>query len=209
MGADDIQASADRHHNSASSKLGGLRATIITPQDEETRFLTRELQRLRVTTCNILPSDEPLPNDTDVVFVDYDPSLPHRISWLSGEGSPALIVILPQAAAISVDALAAITPQAVLARPFTANAIIASLVVARARSTMELRLRSKAHHLEDTLRSARTIERAKAMLMSSRGISDEEAYKHIRSQAMARRVSVSSLAAAIVSSFEILGDAAS
>ena len=203
------QESTERRHQPAPSKLGGLRATIITAQDEEAAFLTRELQRLRVTTRNILPSDEPLPNDTDVVFVDYDPCLPQRISWMSGEGAPALVVILPQAATISVAALTAITPQAALARPFTANAIIASMIVARAKSTMELNLRTKAHRLEDTLRSAMTIERAKAMLMSSRGISDEDAYKHMRSQAMVRRVSVGSFAAAIVSSFEILGNAAS
>ena len=186
-------------------KLDGLKITIITPRDEAGEFLVRELQRLRVTTRTIMPSVDPLPNDADVVYCDWDPSLPRRISWLTGEGQSALIVILPQAETVSADALAAATPQAVLARPFTANAILASLIVARSHSTYEQRLRGKVERLEENLRSTRTVERAKAMLMSSRGMSDEEAYKHIRSQAMARRMSVSSLAAAIVSSFEILG----
>ena len=181
------QASCEPH-----LKFDGLKVTVITPRDEAGEFLTRELQRLRVTTRNVLPSVEPLPSDADVVYCDWDPSLSRRISWLTGEGQSALVVILPQAEAISADALAATTPQAVLARPFTANAILASLVVARSHATYEQRLRGK-------------VERAKAMLMSSRGMTDEEAYKHIRSQAMARRMSVSSLAAAIVSSFEILG----
>ena len=203
------QASPDRHGKPEPSKLGGLRATIITAPGDEADFLTRELQRCRVVTRNILPSNQPLPNDTDVVFVDYDLRLSHRISWLSGEGAPALVVILPQTAAISAAALAATTPQAVLARPFTANAVMASLAVARLKSTTELHLRTKANRLEDTLGSTRTIERAKEMLMSSRGIGDEEAYKLMRSQAMVRRVSVGSVAAAVVSSFEILRDNAS
>ena len=185
-------------------KLQGLKVTIITPRDEAGEFLTRELQRLRVITRNIIPSVDPLPIDADVVYCDYDPGLSRRISWLTEDGNAALVVILPQAAPISAEALAAMTPQAVLARPFTANAIVASLVVARAQSTYEQRLRGKVERLEENLRSTRTIERAKALLMSARGMSDEEAYKHIRSQAMARRTSVSSLAAAIVSSFEIL-----
>ena len=78
--------------------------------------------------------------------------------------------------------------------------------MARTQLRYEQRLRDKVDRLEDNLRSMRTVERAKTMLMSARGLSDEEAYKHIRSMAMARRMSVSSLAAAIVSSFEILGD---
>ena len=186
-------------------KFDGLKVTVITPRDEASEFLTRELQRLRVTTRSVVPSVEPLPSDADVVYCDWDPSLPRRIAWLTGEGQSALVVILPQAESISADALAATTPQAVLARPFTANAILASLVVARSHATYEQRLRGKVERLEENLRSTRTVERAKAMLMSSRGMTDEEAYKHIRSQAMARRMSVSSLAAAIVSSFEILG----
>ena len=186
-------------------KLDGLKVTIITPRDEAGEFLVRELQRLRVTTRSIMPSIEPLPSDADVVYCDWDPSLSRRIPWLTGEGQSAIVVILPQAETISADALAAMTPQAVLARPFTANAILASLVVARSHGTYEQRLRGKVERLEENLRSTRTVERAKTMLMSSRGMSDEEAYKHIRSQAMARRMSVSSLASAIVSSFEILG----
>ena len=52
----------------------------------------------------------------------------------------------------------------------------------------------------------RTVERAKAILMMTRALDSEQAYAVIRSQAMARRVPVSSIAAAIVSSSEILGD---
>lgn len=205
----DPSSSTEPHRAPPSSelhvKLEGLKVTIVTPRDEAGEFLTRELQRLRVTTRNVLPSVEPLPVDSDVIYCDYDPGLPRRAAWLTGDGQSALVVILPQAETISADALAAMTPQAVLARPFTANAILASLVVARAQSRYEQRLRGKVERLEENLRSTRTVERAKAMLMSSRGMSDEEAYKHIRSQAMARRMPVSALAAAIVSSFELLG----
>ena len=186
-------------------KLEGLIVAVVTSRDDAGDFLIRELQRLRVKPHNVLPSAEPLPADADVVFCDYSPNLARRIPWLTCDGRAALVVILPQTEAVSADALASMTPQAVLARPFTANAILASLVVARSHFRYEQRLRSKVERLEENLRATRTVERAKMMLMSSRGISDAEAYNHIRSQAMARRMSVSTLAAAIVSSFEILG----
>jgi AmiR/NasT family two-component response regulator len=51
----------------------------------------------------------------------------------------------------------------------------------------------------------RTVERAKSILMATRHIADDEAYELIRSQAMDKRTSVSSVAAAVVSSYELLG----
>ncbi len=188
-------------------KLEGMTAAVVTSRDEAGDFLIRELQRLRLITHNILPSAEPLPANADIVYCDYAPNLSRRVPWLTGGGQAALVVILPQTEGIVADALAAMAPHAVLARPFTPNAILASLVVARSLSRYEQRLRNKVERLEENLRSMRTVERAKTLLMSARGLSDEEAYKHIRSQAMARRMAVSELAAAIVSSFEILGDA--
>ena len=185
--------------------LEGMTAAVVTSRDESGDFLIRELQRHRIVTHPVLPSVEPLPANADIVLCDYEPNLSRRISWLTSDGRAALIVIVPQIETVLADSLAAATPHAVLARPFTANAILASLVVARTLFRYEQRLRKKVERLEDNLKSMRVVERAKAMLMSSRGLSDEDAYKYIRTQAMARRTSVSSLAAAIVSSFELLG----
>ena len=195
----------DPPHVERHAKLDGLTAAVVTSRNEAGDFLIRELQRLRIVAHYILPSAEPLPADADVVFCDYEPNLSRRLPWLTGDGRAALIIILPQTDTVMTDALASATPQAVLARPFTTNAILASLVVARTAFRYEQRLRSKIERLEENLRSMRTVERAKTMLMSSKGYSDEEAYKQIRSQAMARRTSVSTLAAAIVASFELLG----
>ena len=195
----------DPPHVERHAKLDGLTAAVVTSRNESGDFLIRELQRLRIVAHYILPSAEPLPADADVVFCDYEPNLSRRLPWLTGDGRAALIIILPQTDTVMTDALASATPQAVLARPFTTNAILASLVVARTVFRYEQRLRSKIERLEENLRSMRTVERAKTMLMSSKGYSDEEAYKQIRSQAMARRTSVSTLAAAIVASFELLG----
>ena len=186
-------------------KAEGLKVAVITSRDDSGSFLIRELQRMRVTTHHVMPSAEPLPADADVIYCDYAPDLSRRIPWLTGEGRTALVVIVPQTETIVADALLSMTPSAVLARPFTTNAIIASLVMAWTQFRYEQRLHSKVERLEDNLRSMRMVERAKALLMSSRGLSDEEAYRHIRSQAMARRMSISSLAAAILSSFDILG----
>src|SRR5436189_255263 len=67
------------------------------------------------------------------------------------------------------------------------------------------RLRGRIERLDENLRSMRTVERAKAILMETRRMPENEAYAFIRRQAMDRRVSASSVAGAIVDSFELLG----
>jgi AmiR/NasT family two-component response regulator len=113
--------------------------------------------------------------------------------------------MLPQTEPFSSAMLEAVTPDAVLARPFTGNAVKASVIMGLSQFRYERRLRSKAAKLEENLRAMRAIERAKTIVMNMRSVSSEEAYQYIRSQAMARRVPVSNIAEAIVSSYGLLG----
>ena len=67
-----------------------------------------------------------------------------------GDARAALVVILPREEPVQADALAHATPDAVLPRPFTANAVLSSLVLARSQFRYEQRLRSKIERLDET-----------------------------------------------------------
>jgi len=177
----------------------------VTARDEQGAFLIRELQRLRLRVRHVWPSNDPIPSDADVIYCDYDASLSRRVPWASGEARVALVAILPQTDPISPDMLEAVTPDAVLARPFTVNAILASFVVARSQFLYQRRLRAKVDRLEETLRAMRTIERAKVILMDARSMDADQAYAFMRAQAMARRMQIGTFAAGIVASTEFLG----
>ncbi len=69
----------------------------------------------------------------------------------------------------------------------------------------ECRLRRRIDKLDENLRTMRSVERAKRILMGSRGLTEEEAYNYLRKQAMDRRASIGALATAIVDSQELLG----
>jgi AmiR/NasT family two-component response regulator len=97
------------------------------------------------------------------------------------------------------------TPHAVLHRPFTGATVLTSLAVSRAQFLYEQRLRTRIDKLDETLRSFRSVERAKSILKEKRNLSEEEAYHFMRRQAMSQRVSVGAVAAAIVDSHDILG----
>jgi AmiR/NasT family two-component response regulator len=186
-------------------ELADLSAVVVAPVDDQVGMLLRELQRFRMRVRQVWPMPESVPADADVVYCEYAPDLARRLPWIPGDARSALVVILPTTDAIQADALCHATPNAILPRPFTPNAVLSSLVLARSQFGYERRLRSKIEKLDDNLRSMRTVERAKAILMATRQMPETEAYGFIRRQAMDRRVSASAVAAAIVDSFELLG----
>ena len=186
-------------------ELADLSAVVVAPVDDQVGMLLRELQRFRMRVRQVWPMPESVPADADVVYCEYSPDLARRLPWIPGDARSALVVILPATEPVHADALCHATPNAILSRPFTPNAVLSSLVLARSQFGYERRLRSKIEKLDDNLRSMRTVERAKAILMATRQMPETEAYGFIRRQAMDRRVSASAVAAAIVDSFELLG----
>jgi two-component system, response regulator / RNA-binding antiterminator len=186
-------------------ELVDLSAIVVAPADDQIGMLLRELQRFSMEVRQVWPMPESIPTDADVVYCEYMPDLARRLPWIPGDARSALVVILPTTEAIQAEALRDATPHAILPRPFTTNAVLSSLVLARSQFGYERRLRSKIEKLDDNLRSMGTVERAKAILMAARQIPEAEAYGFIRRQARDRRVSASAVAAAIVDSFELLG----
>ena len=186
-------------------KVHGLQVIVETEIEDQLDFLMHELKKLKAEVRLVNRHAGSLPTNGEVIICDYSPNLEKRLPWVIGEATAALIVMIPHLEDISSTMLEAVTPDAVLARPFTANAIKAALVMGYSQFRYERRLRSKAAKLEENLRAVRAIERAKAIVMSTRSMTSEQAYHYIRTQAMTRRVSVSQLAEAIVSSYDLLG----
>ena len=186
-------------------ELADLTAIVVAPMDDQTTLLLRELQRYRMRVQQVWPMPMSVPSDADVVFCEYCPDLARRLPWIPGDARSALVVIVPASEPIQAEALSHATPNAVLPRPFSPNAVLSSLILSRSQFAYERRLRSKIEKLDENLRSMRTVERAKAILMATRQMPETEAYGFIRRQAMDRRVSASAVAAAIVDSFELLG----
>jgi two-component system, response regulator / RNA-binding antiterminator len=180
-------------------------AIVVAPPDDQIGFLIRELRRTRAQVRLVWPMQETMPSGADVIYCEYIPDLAQRLQWVPGAAAAALVVILPVGGLVNLDALCNATPQCILPRPFSANAIAASFGLALKQFQYEKRLREKIDKLEENLRSTRTIERAKAILMAERGMPEDEAYGLIRRQAMDRRVSAAAVALAIIDSFELLG----
>jgi AmiR/NasT family two-component response regulator len=197
-------AGGDRAQGSARA-LAGLNIAVIAKRDEHGQHLIRELQRTRAAVRPIWPIPEQIPVDHDVLFCEACPDLAKRLPWLPGSPGAALVLLLPAGRPLDLDMLQSCAPHAVIHLPATADAVLSALVVARSHFLYERRLRSRIDKLDDNLRTMRCVERAKAILIETKQLSEQDAYHFMRRTAMERRVSIGALAAMIVDSHELLG----
>ena len=181
-----------------------LSVAVVCEPDSETDFLARELLRTRASVTRIWPLPQRLPEDYDALFCDLGRSLIDALPWDPGEATSALVAVLPPSESCDAKLLCDCSPDAVLHRPFTANAVVTSLVLARNQFLYFRRLQMRIARMDETLRAARDIERAKQILMQTRSMSEEQAYDCLRRNAMDRRLTIAAIASAIVDSHMLL-----
>ncbi|MEX0924049.1 MAG: ANTAR domain-containing protein [Rhodovibrionaceae bacterium] len=181
-----------------------LRIAVILEDGEERNALVRELQRSRASVTSVWPMPAEIPIEHDVVFCQVWRDLPRRLPWLPGHATSALVLVSRQGSSPDGDMVEKCAPQAVLQLPAAPGAVTWNLMLARNQFLYERRLRSRIDKLDDNLRTIRAVERAKSLLMEKRKLNEEEAYHFLRRTAMQKRVSVGSLANAIIDSSDLL-----
>lgn len=179
-------------------------ARIVAPPGPATDALRRALLDLRARVVQDWPEPDPLPAEGDLLCLAYSPALARRIPWIPGQPPLALVVLVAPGQQPSAEVLRLAGCDAVLGHPAPPELVRATLSVARDRFLYEARLRSRIEKLDETVRSLRTVERAKAILMDERNLSEAEAYALLRDRAMERRVTVGAVAAAFLDSHELL-----
>ena len=189
----------------AAAEISSLEIVVAVPRDEEGDMLARELLRTRSGVRRLWPLPPRLPDGVDVMFCELTPELPQCLPWVPGQPLAALVVVTQAVQMPPLKLLRNCAPHAVLHRPFTTGTVLTSLAIARAQFLYEQRLRTRIDKLDETLRSFRSVERAKNILMEKRNLDEEAAYHFMRRQAMSQRVSVGAVAAAIIDSRDIIG----
>jgi AmiR/NasT family two-component response regulator len=195
---------ANRRH-AFPAEIASLGILAVLRGDDENETLVRELLRTRASVRRLWPLPARLPDDADIIFCELVSDLPQSLPWLPGQPTSALVTIIPPAQWPDLTLLRNCAPHAVLHHPVTANTVLTSLMLARAQFLYERRLWTRIDKLDEALRAFHIVERAKAILMQTRKLGEDEAYHFLRRQAMDRRVSISALATAIVDSHTGLG----
>ncbi len=179
----------------------GLRVLVLHPRDRDGETLARQAQRLGCEVRHDWPPSAQPGTDAELVICLVDESTRHVLD--PAETAAVVGVVAPGDAAAH-RLLAANAVHAVILKPVDPAAVLTNLIVAHNNARYERRLLSKISKLEETLRSARKVERAKAILMQRRRFDEPEAYAFLRTLAMKRRVPIGEVATAVIESSEML-----
>lgn len=186
-------------------RLSNLNVAVIAESTEDCDRLLRELQRLHCNVRHIWPMPPQLPSQYDMIFCMLMENLPQRIPWIPGEPEAALAVIDSGEGELDLKLIHNCAAHGVLHYPVTPRSAQACLALAHGHYLYEKRLRGRIDKLDENLRSMRAVERAKALLIRMKDVTEEEAYNYLRRQAMERRVTIGVVANAIIDSHELLG----
>ena len=136
----------------------------------------------------------------ELVLVMHEPETLDGVrgaAALVGYAVPAILAVTSLERALA-DQAAAAGYAAFLVVPSLSGALHGAVATAL-RSEARLRpLQEKVAELERKLAERKLIERAKGVLMETEQLTEEQAYKTMRSRAMARRIGMAALAGAII-----------
>lgn len=183
-----------------------LHAIVSHPRDAEGELFIRSLQRLGAMVECQWPPAETLDRKTDFLICSIEPAARALLENATATPGSAVIGIMDAHDSESLKLVGDVTPHAIIVRPVDPAAIVPNLILARSNAKYQQRQQSKIAKLEETLRSYRKVEQAKAILMHQRAIGEPEAYNFLREQAMRRRVPVGVIASAVVELNDVLSE---
>jgi AmiR/NasT family two-component response regulator len=93
---------------------------------------------------------------------------------------------------------------AVIERPIRPFGLLTNLTIARSIWMERRETQKHMRKIEKKLAGIRRLQKAKAILMDGQGLSETDAYESIRRQAMAKRMAMEDMAAAIIHANEVL-----
>lgn len=184
-----------------------LKVLVNHPEDTDCQTLVRHLHRIGCRVDVEWPPAIEAPLWPDVVFlmIKQEMVARYKTSWAElQERGPALIIIVDYEDPTTLQTVLEMSPNAVIGKPIQPYGVLANLVVARQSKLHHIARHHTVEKLERKLKSVRLINQAKSILMTQLEISEEEAYRRLRSQAMTNRMSTEDVALSLINAGDLL-----
>lgn len=185
-----------------------MRTALVCDRDSRIREgLKLALQHLairNVLTCNQRDNALELALDHRPELVILEAAAPvagHELATtIKSQSRPLVVLLVSQQELTLVKQAPLHQIDAFLAKPLPAQENTVSVELAILTAQRMATARNALEASETALRHRKEIERAKGLLMAREQLSEEQAYQRMRSQAMARRVSMAVLAEELINS---------
>ena len=187
--------------------LRGLRVQVIHAPDPDGVALVEHLRRIG---CNV-EAQWPIPDafgaNADLVFLACDHERRdeiRRLARANNANGPTVMAVVGYENPSTLELVVELKAMAVVERPIRPFGLLTQLIIARSLWLERREMERRTRKLERKLSGLQKTQKAKAILMQSHGLDEEAAYQTIRQQAMAKRVSMEDMAAAIINADELL-----
>jgi AmiR/NasT family two-component response regulator len=165
------------------------------------------LARIGCITSTVWPLPDELGPTSDLVVlsVEHDSREPLRRLFRGQDRKlPTVIGIVGYENPSILQLVLEIGAHAVIERPVRPFGLLTQLAIARSLWLQQQDAARHAQKLERKLAGIQKIQRARLILMTSQGLTEEEAYQTIRRQAMSKRIGMEDMANAIINAQELL-----
>ncbi len=185
--------------------LRSLQVVVFHPDDADGHELISQLHRIGCQVRAFWPPQERLPDDAGLIFFAVRPdAMAVELAWLRRDPVPPVIAVVNYENPITIEAVLRLNALGIVASPVKSFGLLSAAVVALAQAERNQERERYVTKLEQRLSGLRKLAKAKTILMLSRAIGEEDAYRLIREQAMAKRVTTEEIADAIIKANEIL-----
>ena len=125
-------------------------------------------------------------------------------AWARRDDAPPVIVVVNYENPTLVESVLRMNACGIIASPVKSFGLLSAIVVARHQFERDRDRVKYIAKLEQRLAGMRKVAKAKTILMQTRSVNEDDAYKLIREQAMAKRVTTEEIADAIIKANDIL-----
>lgn len=185
--------------------IRNIRVQILHPNDRECDELVAQIRRIG---CYVEASWFPKADihlDTDVAIVLFRQETMNNSavkSFADRTAAVTLIAIVESESPAAIEVIVRAGAKAIITKPIRAFGLLTSIIVARTLSERINVSSERVSKLEQRLTGLKKIEQAKSILMTKKGLTEQEAYDFIRSRAMSKRVSLETISMTIVDASE-------
>lgn len=185
--------------------LRSLKVVVIHPHDQDGEELLAQLQRIGCEVEVFWPRVDSLPAGTGLIVMAVRPeTLSMNFPWLGASSSPPVIPVVTYENPITIEAVLQLNAFTTIPSPVRSFGLLTAIAVALTQFKASRARERYIDRLEQKQAKLRLIQQAKQIVMEARGVSEEEAYQLLRSQAMLKREQIETVAGEIVRAHETL-----
>lgn len=187
--------------------LRDVAVAVLHPPDADGGVILDQLNRIGCRTEAAWPPPRSLQTAPDLAVVGVDRDAHAAVMRLlrkSAQPAPGVIAVVDYENPAMLQLVLELEALAVISKPVRSFGILTNLVIARSQRVKAEEQAARIRRLEARIAGFRSVDKAKKILMDAQGIDEQAAYRTMRAQAMAKRISLEEMALAIINAHSLL-----